>query len=104
MNYIVNYSDVYFAILSVSTIAIAGLLVFIMMSVISILHDIKRISKLTRKEAEFIARSLEKGASILGTELSTEAAGFVRTVFTLLISQFGKAKTTSTKRTKIKSI
>ena len=103
MSYSINYSDIYFAILSVSTIAITGLLVLVFMYVISILIDIKRLSKLAKKEAEFIARSLEKGASILGTELSTEAAGFVRTVFTLLISQFAKTKSRP-KSTRIKSI
>jgi len=96
-----SYSDVYFAIASVSTIAIAGLIVLLLMYVLAILYDIKKLSKLARKEAEFIARSFAKGASILGSELSTEAAGFVRTLFTLLIAQFVKPKRSRTKKEKV---
>lgn len=99
-----NYYDIYFAITSVATIAVAGLLMIVLIRVISILYDIKRLSKLARKEAEFISKSFAKGASILGAELSSEAAGFVRTLFTLLISQFVKPKTSKTTRTKVKSL
>jgi len=95
-----SYSDIYFAIASVSTIAVAGLLVLALMYVLAILYDIKRLSKLARKEADFIAQSFAKGASILGSELSGEAAGFVRTLFTLLISQFAKPKSLRAKKVK----
>jgi len=95
-----NYSEIYFAIASISTIAVAGLLVWALMYVLIILHDIKKLSNLARKESEFIARSFAKGASILGNELSSEAAGFVRTLFTLLISQFVKPKSSRSKKSK----
>lgn len=83
-----SYSDIYLAIASISTIAVAGLIVVILMYILSILWDIKRISKIAKREAEFIASSLAKGVSVLGSEISTETAGFIRTVFTLLLSQF----------------
>lgn len=100
-----SYSEIYFAIASVGTIAIVGLLVLSLFYVLSILWDIKRLSKIARKEAEIIARGFEKGAGILGVNLSNEAAGFVRTVFALLLSHF--AVPTSIRRRKtarIKSI
>ncbi len=83
-----SYSDIYLAIASISTIAVAGLMVVILMYILSILWDIKRISKIAKREVEFIASSLAKGVSVLGSEISTETAGFIRTVFTLLLSQF----------------
>ena len=98
------YSEIYFAIASVSTIVVAGLLLLALMYVLAILRDIKKLSKLARKESEFIARSFAKGASILGNELSSEAAGFVRTLFTLLISQFVKPKNTRAKKEKIPNL
>jgi|GEM_PF-3026094 len=93
-----SYSDIYFAIASVSTIAVAGLLLLALIYILGILYDIKRLSKIAKKEAEFIARSFGKGASMFGSELSSEAAGFVRTLFTLLISQFAKPKNSKTKK------
>lgn len=96
-----NYSEIYFAIASVSTIVVAGLLLLALIYVLAILRDIKKLSKLARKEAEFIARSFAKGTSILGNELSSEAAGFVRTLFTLLISQFVKPQNSRSKKSKV---
>ena len=92
-----NYSDIYFAISSISIIIVAGVLLLCLFYVLSILQDIKRVSKLAKKEVEVIARGLETGASMLGTQLSEEATGFVRTIFALLLSHFGK-KTRSRKK------
>lgn len=98
-----NYYDFYFAVASICTIAVAGLIMLSLMYILAILRDVKKISRIAKKEAEFIGRSISKGVGILGTELSSEAAGFLRTLFTLLISQFpgfsGKPK-----KSKIKSI
>ena len=99
-----NYSDIYFAVLSVATIALTGLLVLIFFYVIAILHDIKRLSKIAKKEAMMIARGFEKGAELLGNNLSNEAAGFLRTIFSLLLPQFGGVKTSRRKSGKIKEI
>ena len=99
-----NYSDIYFAVLSVATIALTGLLVLIFFYVIAILHDIKRLSKIAKKEAMMIARGFEKGAELLGNNLSNEAAGFLRTIFSLLLTQFGGVKTSRRKSGKIKEI
>ncbi|MEK7669475.1 MAG: hypothetical protein AAB350_02710 [Patescibacteria group bacterium] len=96
-----SYSDIYLAVASVATITVAGLLILGLMYVLAILYDVKKLSKLARKEAEFIARSFAKGASILGSELSSEASGFVRTIFTLLISQFAKPKSFKSRKRKI---
>lgn len=84
--------EIYFAVASVATIAVFGLLLAILFYVIAILNDIKKLSGLARKEAEFIARSVAKGASILGAELSETTAGFVKTLFSLLISKVAKPK------------
>lgn len=99
-----SYYDIYFAIASVSTIAVAGLVLLSLMYVLAILHDIKRISKIAKKEAEMIARGFAKGVSFLGTELSGEATSFLRTIFSLLLSHFGVAKTRKARREKIKTI
>lgn len=99
-----DYSDIYFAVLSVSTIAITGLLVMVLFYIIAILHDIKRLSKIAKKEATMIARGFEKGASILGDQLSGEAAGFLRTVFSLLLTQFGGVKSVRRKPSRIRDI
>ncbi len=88
-----SYMDIYFAVASVATIAVFGLLVMILFYVIGILRDVKKLSRLARKEAELIARSVAKGAGMLGTELSDSAASFLRTLFTLLISKAVPAKT-----------
>ncbi len=85
-----NYSDIYFAITSISTIIIAGVLLLCLCYVLSILQDIKRVSQIAKKEVEIIARGLQAGATMLGSELSAEAQGFVRTIFALLLSQFAK--------------
>lgn len=95
-----SYSEIYFAISSVSAIAIAGLLFLSLIYILAILRDVRKLSKLARKESEFIARNFAKGVSILGNELSGEAAGFVRTIFTLLISQFVKPKSLRSKKQK----
>jgi len=87
-----SYSDIYFAIASISTIIVAGIFLLCLIYVLSILNDIKRLSKIAKREAEVIARGFEKGASMFGTELSAEATGFLRTVFALLLSQFSKTK------------
>lgn len=79
--------NTYFAIASIATIAVAGLLIMILFYIIAVLRDIKRLSGIARKEAEMIARSVEKGAQIFGTELSSEAASFLRAIFALLISK-----------------
>jgi len=95
-----NYSDIYFAVASVSTIIIAGLLLLILTYILSIVIDVKRLSKIAKEEAQLIARGLEKGASLLGGKLSDETAGFVRTVFALLLSQFADKKKTHTRKIK----
>ncbi|MCL5795178.1 MAG: hypothetical protein M1338_02375 [Patescibacteria group bacterium] len=95
-----SYSEIYFAVASVSTIIVAGLLLLALIYILAILRDVKKLSKLAKKEAEFIANSFAKGASILGSELSGETAGFVRTLFTLLISQFVKPKNSRSKKQK----
>lgn len=99
-----DYSQIYFAVLSISTIAIAGLLVLALFYIIAILNDIKRLSKIAKKEAMIIARGFEQGASILGSQLSLEATGFLRTIFSLLLTQFGNAKPARRKSHKIKEI
>lgn len=98
-----SYSEIYLAIASVSTIAVAGLLILILMYVLSILHDVKRVSKIAKKEAEMIARGIAKGASILGSEISLQTAGFVRTIFAVLLSQFADKPKTSRKK-KVKDV
>lgn len=90
--------NTYFAIASVATIAVAGLLIMILFYFIAILRDVKRLSGIARKEAEMIAKSVEKGAQIFGSQLSTEAAGFLRAIFALLIS---KASSGSRPRRKV---
>lgn len=97
-----SYSEIYFAVASVATIAVAGLLILLLLYLLSILSDVKRLSKIARRESETIARNFERGMNFLGSELSQEAAGFVRTIFTLLISYFGKP--TSRSRKKVRSI
>ena len=99
-----TYSDIYFAVASISTIAVMGLFLLCLIYVLSILYDIKRLSKIARREAEFIARSFAKGASVLGNELSQEAAGFLKTLFSVLFAQFAQPKTKKVKREKISSI
>jgi hypothetical protein len=74
------------------------------MYVLAILHDIKRVSKIAKKEAEMVARSFAKGASLFGTELSSEAAGFLKTIFALLLSHFGVVRSRKVRREKIKTI
>ncbi len=98
MSQINSWSEIYFAVASVATIAVGGLVVLCFVYVLSILMDIKRLSKLAKREVEFIARSVEKGASIFGNELGSEAAGFVKTLFALLLSQFGANKSRKTKK------
>jgi hypothetical protein len=95
-----NYSEIYFAVASVSTILVAGLLLLILAYILAIMIDIKRLSKIAKNEAELIARGLEKGASLLGGRLSDETAGFVKTVFAILLSQFAGSKKSHSHRTK----
>ncbi len=92
------FMKTYFAIASVATIAVAGLLVVILFYFIAILRDIKRLSGIAKKEAEMIARSVEKGAEIFGSELSAEAAGFLRAIFSLFISKVSFGKTRAKKK------
>lgn len=94
----ISYSDVYFAITSVATIAVSGLIILALFFVLSILRDIKRISKIARKESEFIAKSFSQGVSVFGHELGEETAGFLRTVFSLLLTKAVKAKTRRVKK------
>lgn len=96
-----NYYDIYLIIASASTIIVAFLLFTTLFYVFSILHDIKKLSKIARKEAEIIAKGFEKGATVLGSELSTETASFVKTVFGLLLTHFvqsGGSQSVSRKR------
>lgn len=88
-----SYMQIYFAVASVATIAVFGLLLAVLFYVLSILRDVKKLSNIARREAEFIAKSFAKGASFLGSELSSEASSFVRTIFTLLLSSVVKPKT-----------
>lgn len=83
----ISYMNIYFAVVSIATIAVAGLLVVILFYIIAVLKDVKRLSGLARREAEMIAKSVQKGAEIFGTELSSEAAAFLRAVFALFISR-----------------
>lgn len=85
-----DYADIYFVVASVSTVIVALFFVIIVVYIISILSDVKRLSHIAKKEAEIIAKGVEKGADLLGHELSVEAAGFVKTVFSLLLSRFVK--------------
>ena len=94
-----SYSDIYFAILSVSTLAIAGVLLLCLFYFLSILIDIKKLSRLAKKEVEMIVRGIEKGMNIFGNNLSDEATSFVKTLFGLLLSQFAFSK--GKKRSKI---
>lgn len=88
----ISYTDIYFAIASVATIAVAGLVIVILFYILSITRDVKKVSRIARKEAELVARSFAKGASILGAELSEGAAGFLQTMFSLLIAKAVKPK------------
>lgn len=98
-----DYAEIYFSVASVATIAVAGLVVLALMYVLSILHDIKRISKTAKKEVQTIAKGLEEGAEILGSELSRETAGFVKTVFALLLSQFAGERPKRSRKAKIQN-
>ncbi len=95
-----NYSDIYFSIASVATIAVAGVLLLALFYVLSILRDIKKLSKIARKEAEFIAKSFSKGVSFFGNELSSEASGFIKTLFTVLLSQFARPRPSRQRKNK----
>ncbi len=94
-----DYSEIYFAVATISTIVVAGLVALILLYAISILYDVKRLSKIAKKEAEIIAKGFEKSADIFGVELSNETAAFVKTVFALLLSYFApKGRASVTKR------
>lgn len=99
-----NYSEIYLAVASVSTIAVAGLLVLALMYVLAILYDIKRLSKIAKRETEIIARGVERGADLFGSELSSEATGFAKTIFALLLSHFAEKTQTKPKRTRKKKL
>lgn len=92
-----NYGEVYFVIVSIANLVIATFLLLISFYALSILSDIKRLSKIAKKEAEIIAKGFEKGATIVGSELGNEATGFVKTVFGLLLSNFAPKKPRTTK-------
>jgi hypothetical protein len=98
-----DYYEIYFAVASVSTIILAGFLMMILIYVLAIVRDIKKVSRIAKKEVEIIARGLEKGASMFGTQLSDEAAGFVKTIFALLLSHFApkKSRTGRVSKTRI---
>lgn len=83
-----DYSEVYFAIASISTMVIAGLLLLVFVYVLAILYDVKKLSKIARREAEIISKGFEKGAGLFGSELSAETVGFVRALFAILLSYF----------------
>ncbi len=99
----ISFSEVYFAVASVSTIIVACFVLSALLYVLSILSDIKRLSSIAKKEAEIIAKGFEKGAGIFGSELSAETAGFVRTVFALLLAHFAPKKNRRSKTSKIKN-
>jgi hypothetical protein len=99
-----DYYETYFAVASVSTIIVAGLVLMILIYILAIFRDIKKISRVAKKEVELIAKGLEKGAGLFGTQLSDEAAGFVKTIFALLLSHFAPKKGRTTRSTRIKSI
>ncbi len=99
-----DYYETYFAIASVSTIIVAGLVLVILIYILAIFRDIKKVSRVARKEVETIAKGLEKGAQLFGAELSDEAKGFVKTVFALLLSHFAPKKSRTARPTKIRSI
>ncbi len=88
----ISYMEIYFAVASVATIAVFGLLLAILFYILGILRDIKKLSSIARKEAELIARSVAKGVSIFGSELSESAASFIKTLFSLLIAKAVKPK------------
>lgn len=90
-----DYYETYFAIASVSTIIVAGLVLMVLIYILAILRDIKKVSRIAKKEVEIIARGLEKGAGLFGTQLSSEATGFVKTIFALLLSHFAQKKRTT---------
>ncbi len=87
-----SFMQIYFAVASVATIAVFGALLATLFYFLAILRDVRKLSALARREAEFLAKSFAKGASVLGTELSSETAGFVKTVFALLLSHVSKPK------------
>lgn len=95
-----TFSEVYFIIASIANLVIAAFLFLVLFYFLSILSDIKKLSKLARKEAEFLAQGLAKGASIFGSELSNEATGFVKTIFGLLLSRFVAPKKPRSRSTK----
>ncbi len=95
-----DYSEVYFATASVSTIIIAGLLLLVFVYALAILYDIKKLSKIARKEAEIISKGFEKGAGMFGTELSSETIGFVRALFAILLSYFAPKATKPKRKSK----
>lgn len=82
------YSDIYFAVSSVSVLAIAILVLICLLYIISILYDIKRLSKIARREAEIIAKGIQSGAALFGSSLSGEANTFVKTLFATLLTHF----------------
>lgn len=93
-----SYSEIYFAVATVATIMLAGLFSMALIYCLSILYDIKKLSKIAKKEAEIIAKGFERSADIFGAELSNETAAFVKTVFALLLSYFAPRKSSVTKR------
>jgi len=97
-----SYLEIYFAVASVATILVAGILVLVFIYILSILIDIKRISKTAKEEVKIIARGLENSANLFGSHLSEETVGFVKTIFAILLSHFADKKSSSfkTKRSK----
>lgn len=87
-----SYTEIYFAIASIATIAVFGLILMVLFYVLGILRDVKQLTGIARREAEMIARSVARGASIFGAELSQGAASFLKTLFALLITRAEKPK------------
>lgn len=86
------FSEIYFIIASIANLIIAAFLLLVLFYLLAILSDVKRLSKIAREEAELVAKGLAKGAGIFGNELSEEASGFIRTVFSWLLSYFAPKK------------
>lgn len=99
-----DYAEVYFAVASISTILVACFLLSCLLSVFSILRDIKKLSNLARREAEIIAKGVEKGVEFLPAEFSRQTAGFIKAVFALLLSHFAPRKSATRRINKVEKI
>lgn len=95
-----DYSEIYFAVASVSTIAVACVLILCLLYFMRILIDIRTLSKIARKEVEVISKGIEKGAGIFASNLSEETVSFAKTIFAILLSHFAsnRSRTSSVRR------